>query len=144
MDSLRLMMLIAFCPFLLAMANLKGFLPCKVALNLHRVAISADCEFYGLPETLDLILVICLKAREVWQIFGISPTEPYVDFICSIFGNNSSPLVVRVLAILWSIWYALNKAVWQRISPSQDIVRMADNFLQAWRYTPNPLSRSIT
>ncbi|KAL1059677.1 hypothetical protein V6Z11_1Z016900 [Gossypium hirsutum] len=92
-----------------------------------------------------------LAVSVCWQQSWNLDLPPKIkDFISSvlrdscpvnIFGNNSAPLVVRILAILWSIWYALNKAVWQQIStPSQDTVRMADNFLQAWRYTPNPLS----
>ncbi|VFQ73207.1 unnamed protein product [Cuscuta campestris] len=107
--------------------TIRNILPVKVALITKGVEIEIECPVCGgAAETIDHIFLQCPLAIGVWNLLGWSrhlvQTESLVEWMEYQFSKLSIKELKLVAEVIWAIWRARNKAVWDHYIPSPQSV----------------------
>ncbi|XP_057425625.1 uncharacterized protein LOC130718990 [Lotus japonicus] len=103
----------------------RGILPVRKLLQIRGVDVDASCPFcHDTPETIDHVLLQCPVSGRWWfaMVGGlrVQPTSMVLNFLQQIFELHDSNLEALCVSVLWVIWEARNRCVFQGVQPQVD------------------------
>ncbi|XP_012087681.1 uncharacterized protein LOC105646438 [Jatropha curcas] len=142
-DSIRLWKTLWRCSVPLKILNfgwwlIREVVPCLQLLRKRRVNVEIMCpKCHASEESLLHLFVQCSFARSVWMLTSVGWQFPRVSswraWLETVFQCSSLKAADEILMILWALWSARNKRVWnfQFVNPSS-VVQMAGRVLNEW------------
>lgn len=115
-----------------------GFLPTASSLIKKGVSIDSKCTLCdsGSEDSTHLLLS-CEFAVSVWNLANLHINLQFSsmsDWFAYLFNSRDQGVVGYALSIIWHIWNARNKKLWQGIVLSPEaIIHAALSFLSAWQ-----------
>ncbi|XP_031107260.1 uncharacterized protein LOC116011955 [Ipomoea triloba] len=129
---------------------LTDVLPITPNLIIKRVEVDPSCPMCGLEhESLMHTFILCDFSKMVWHESSIPTPSLLGDSFGMWFSNLMNALTAEQLptamAVLYFIWHARNKAVWDRCMPTaRSTWRMASSALLSWRLVHSPQLQGLT